>query len=90
MASQWMGLDQLLKVFLCTTGMALCHPFAQRASMLQDLERGLKTEVDVINGAVVEKGREYAIETPSTHGSLSWYTPRSGGSAIPHVRCLTN
>ena len=39
--------------------------------MLQDLERGLKTEVDVINGAVVEKGREYAIETPP-HGSLSW------------------
>lgn len=37
---------------------------ATRASMLQDLERGLKTEVDVINGAVVEKGREYGIETP--------------------------
>ena len=32
--------------------------------MLQDLERGLKTEVDVINGAVVKKGRKYAIETP--------------------------
>jgi 2-dehydropantoate 2-reductase len=59
-----MGLDQLLKVFLCTTGMAMCHPFAQRSSMLQDLERGLKTEVDVINGAVVKKGRKYAIETP--------------------------
>ena len=37
---------------------------ATKASMLQDLERGLKTEVDVINGAVVEKGREYGIETP--------------------------
>jgi 2-dehydropantoate 2-reductase len=37
---------------------------ATKASMLQDLERGVKTEVDVINGAVVEKGREYGIETP--------------------------
>ena len=31
--------------------------------MLQDLERGLKTEVDVINGAVVQKGREYGLDT---------------------------
>lgn len=37
---------------------------ATKASMLQDLERGLKTEVDVINGAVVEKGREYGVQTP--------------------------
>ncbi|MCA1848210.1 MAG: ketopantoate reductase family protein, partial [Actinobacteria bacterium] len=37
---------------------------ATKASMLQDLERGVKTEVDVINGAVVEKGGEYGIETP--------------------------
>jgi 2-dehydropantoate 2-reductase len=32
--------------------------------MLQDLERGLETEVDVINGAVVEKVRELGVETP--------------------------
>jgi 2-dehydropantoate 2-reductase len=37
---------------------------ATKASMLQDLERGLKTEVDVINGGVVEKGQEYGVETP--------------------------
>jgi 2-dehydropantoate 2-reductase len=37
---------------------------ATKASMLQDLERGVKTEVDVINGAVVEKGRECGVETP--------------------------
>ncbi len=37
---------------------------ATKASMLQDLERGLKTEVDVINGAVVDKGREYGVKTP--------------------------
>jgi 2-dehydropantoate 2-reductase len=32
--------------------------------MLQDLERGAKTEVDVINGGVVRKGREYGVQTP--------------------------
>jgi 2-dehydropantoate 2-reductase len=37
---------------------------ATKASMLQDLERGTKTEVDVINGGVVEKGREYGVQTP--------------------------
>jgi 2-dehydropantoate 2-reductase len=37
---------------------------ATYASMLQDLERGARTEVDVIDGAVVEKGREQAIRTP--------------------------
>ncbi len=38
---------------------------ATKASMLQDLERGTKTEVDVINGAVVGKGQEHGIETPA-------------------------
>ena len=34
------------------------------SSMLQDLARGKKTEIDFINGAVVEKGRLHAIPTP--------------------------
>ena len=37
---------------------------ATYASMLQDLERGALTEVDVIVGAVVGKGREQGIPTP--------------------------
>ena len=37
---------------------------ATKASMLQDLERGAKTEVDVINGGVVQKGRETGVPTP--------------------------
>ena len=37
---------------------------ATKASMLQDLERGIKTEVDVINGGVVKKGEEHGVETP--------------------------
>ena len=43
---------------------AMGYAGATKASMLQDLERGLKTEVDVINGAVVDVGREYDVETP--------------------------
>ena len=45
-------------------GVAMGYAGATKASMLQDLERGLKTEVDVINGAVVDTGREYGVETP--------------------------
>ena len=43
---------------------AMGYAGATKASMLQDLERGLKTEVDVINGAVVDRGREYGVEAP--------------------------
>lgn len=35
-----------------------------KASMLQDLERGAKTEVDVINGGVVEHGQTHEVPTP--------------------------
>jgi len=45
-------------------GVAMGYAGATKASMLQDLERGAKTEVDVINGGVVERGREYGVETP--------------------------
>ena len=43
---------------------AMGYAGATKASMLQDLQRGAKTEVDVINGVVVEKGREYGVQTP--------------------------
>ena len=49
--------DEALEVAMQQAG-------ATKASMLQDLERGVKTEVDVINGGVVEKGREYKAQTP--------------------------
>jgi 2-dehydropantoate 2-reductase len=43
---------------------AMGYAGATKASMFQDLEKGAKTEVDVINGGVVERGREYNVETP--------------------------
>jgi 2-dehydropantoate 2-reductase len=35
-----------------------------RPSMLQDLDAGRDTEVDVVNGGVSAKGRELGIPTP--------------------------
>ncbi len=37
---------------------------ALRASMLQDLEKGRKTEIDAINGAVVAAGKAAGVATP--------------------------
>jgi 2-dehydropantoate 2-reductase len=35
-----------------------------KPSMLQSLEKGSITEIDVINGAIVEQGKRYAVPTP--------------------------
>jgi len=35
-----------------------------KASMLQDIEKGLKTEIDAINGVVSESGKKVGIATP--------------------------
>jgi 2-dehydropantoate 2-reductase len=37
---------------------------AHRSSMLQDIERGRKTEIDYLNGAVVSLGKKVGIKTP--------------------------
>ena len=43
-----------------------------RCSMLQDVERGRRTEVDRMNGAIVDMGKISGIETPlnQVHASL--------------------
>jgi 2-dehydropantoate 2-reductase len=35
-----------------------------KSSMLQDVDRGKRTEIDSLNGAIVKLGKEYGIETP--------------------------
>ncbi len=37
---------------------------ALKASMLQDIEKGRKCEIDAINGVICKKGKEFGIETP--------------------------
>lgn len=49
--------DAFYKQMVPTT--ALHH-----ASMLQDIQRGRKTEIDVLNGAVVKLGEKYGVSTP--------------------------
>lgn len=43
---------------------AIGLPFEFKASMLQSLEAGSATEIDFVNGAVVEQGRKYGVPTP--------------------------
>jgi ketopantoate reductase len=37
---------------------------ARHASMLQDIQRGRRTEIDTLNGAIVSLGRQYGVEVP--------------------------
>ncbi|MBW0000851.1 MAG: 2-dehydropantoate 2-reductase [Verrucomicrobia bacterium] len=41
-----------------------------KGSMLQDVERHRRTEIDVINGAIVEAGRRFSIPTPYNNAML--------------------
>ena len=49
-------IDRVLEVCRATA--------ANKNSMLQDLERGRRTEIDYINGAVVRYGQEHRVPTP--------------------------
>ncbi len=51
---------------------------ANRSSMLQDVERGKRTEVDFINGAFVKKGRELGIACPTNE--MLWRLVRAYGA----------
>jgi len=52
-----------------------------KSSMLQDVENGRRTEIDVINGAIVEAGRRLGIATP-VNDAMYWLV-RSLESTFP-------
>ncbi len=56
---------------------------ATKASMLQDIERGVPCEVDVINGAVAERGRKHDVPTPVNEGIVDLVHSYEDGSAEP-------
>lgn len=56
---------------------------ATKASMLQDIERGVPCEVDVINGAVAARGREHGVPTPLNEGIVDLVHSYEDGSAEP-------
>jgi 2-dehydropantoate 2-reductase len=75
---------------------AMGYAGVTKASMLQDLERGAKTEVDVINGGVVQRGREYDVQTTlnarvvGLMHSMEQGERRPGQDALEELRALTS
>ena len=53
-----------------------------KLSMLQSLERGRRTEIDSMNGYVVERGREKGVPTP-VNGALTTLVREIEASARP-------
>ncbi|SMO48306.1 ketopantoate reductase family protein [Melghirimyces algeriensis] len=63
--------------------LAVCKKTAaNQSSMLQDLKRGKKTEIDFINGAVVAKGKQHGISTP-VNAKLTQLVYRAEETGIP-------
>jgi 2-dehydropantoate 2-reductase len=52
-AERWQAITNLLK-----------QAIGARASMLQDVEANRQTEIDVVNGAIVEGGKRNSVHTP--------------------------
>jgi 2-dehydropantoate 2-reductase len=57
---------------------------AQRPSMAQDLLKQRRTEIDLLNGLVVAKGKEVGIETPVNQKIIEMIRRIERGHAQPH------
>jgi 2-dehydropantoate 2-reductase len=76
-AERWQAITKLLE-----------QAIGARASMLQDVEANRQTEIDVVNGAIVEAGKRDSVPTP-LNGAMVWMVkslqekylgmPREGG-----------
>ncbi|KOP71700.1 ketopantoate reductase family protein [Cytobacillus solani] len=55
-----------------------------KASMLQDLEKQRKTEIDYINGVVSAKGKEFSVRTPFNDLVVSLVKQAEDGKTIPN------
>ncbi len=60
-----------------------------KPSMLQDLEQGRATEVDVVNGGVAQRGREYEIATPFNDRVVELVHAMERGERSPAAEELT-
>ena len=61
-----------------------------KASMLQDIERGKKTEVDAINGAVCAQGRKVNVPTPCNDKVVELIHRIENGELKPGRELLVN
>ncbi len=59
-----------------------------RPSMLQDLDAGRETEVDVVNGGVASRGRELGIPTPCNDRVVELVHSMERGERSPEPRWL--
>ncbi len=56
-----------------------------KSSMLQDIERGKRTEIDAINGRIVEVGRKHGVKTPVNSALVALVKClEEGRAAQPH------
>jgi 2-dehydropantoate 2-reductase len=60
-----------------------------KPSMLQDLEQGRATEVDVVNGGVAERGRAHSIPTPFNDRVVEFVHAMEKGERSPAPEELT-
>jgi 2-dehydropantoate 2-reductase len=65
------------------------HMANVRPSMLQDLDAGRDTEVDVVNGGVAGKGRELGVATPCNDAVVELVHSMERGERTPDPRWLT-
>ena len=86
--------DALLTVLAhCRDDAALARMMAiagnTKPSMLQDLEHGRATEVDVVNGGVAQRGSEHAIATPFNDRVIELVHAMERGDRSPAPEELT-
>jgi 2-dehydropantoate 2-reductase len=61
-----------------------------KPSMLQDLEQGRLTEVDVVNGGVAQRAREHRIATPFNDRVVELVHAMERGERSPAPEELTD
>jgi 2-dehydropantoate 2-reductase len=64
------------------------HMANVRPSMLQDLDAGRETEVDVVNGGVANKGRELGVPTPCNEKVVELVHSMERGERAPDPKYL--
>ena len=60
-STHWDDVESFLRAFY---RQMIPATYAHESSMLQDVRNGRRTEIDALNGAVVELGKRLKIEVP--------------------------
>ncbi len=63
-------------------GRLIPDTYAHHASMLQDVRRGKKTEIDALNGAIAGLGREAGVATPANQMLTDLIKVKEGTAAV--------